>query len=132
MIQAWAEGATDTETGLPLEGAAPRATRVAGAAVTAISIHFEFTVTEISDEGENLRLTAHLTDDPLSIEGTPVGIYPLDLSRGIPTLPGDRVEDINIVIDDGGGGPPVGSPTDTGGPPIGDGGPPIGDGGPPE
>ena len=114
LIQAWTEDSIDPETDRPMIGGAPRATQFAGAAVTAISIHFEFIVTDIADEGENLKLTAHLTDDPLDVEGVPMGIYPLD--AWLTVLPGERVEDISLVIDTGGdvSTPPGGDPVDTG------------------
>ena len=126
LIQAWSEDTIDAETGWPADGASPRATQFAGAAVTAISIHFEFIVTDILEEGENLRLTAHLTDDPLDVESAPMGVYPLDPSSWVRVLPGERAEDINIVIDNGGdvSAPPGGEPTDTGLPPLDGGGDP--------
>ena len=113
LIQAWTEDAIDPETGLPGEGTAPRATQFASAAVTAVSIHFEFIVTDVLEEGENIRLTAHLTDDPLDVEGAPMGVFPPDLAVWIRVLPGERTEDILIAIDNGGGSP-GGGPIDTG------------------
>ena len=125
LIQAWTEETSDPETGLGMVGAAPRATRAASAAVTAVSIRFDLTVTDVLEEGEAIRLTAHLTDDPLDLEGAAVGIYPLDPLTWISVFPGEGIDDIILVIDNGGdvSAPPDGEPVDTGIPPMGGGDP---------
>ena len=133
LIQAWSLGDVEEETGFPISGSAARASQIAGAAVTAVSIHFEFVVTEVASTGEDVRFTAHLIDVPTEWEGTPVGVYPTDLSEWITLVPSILVDGVNIVIDTGDGdgtgtGPPPdgGGPPDTGLPPLDGGGPPGG------
>jgi hypothetical protein len=126
LIQAWSEGSIDEETGEPLGDSLARASEVAGAAVTAISIHFEFAITEVPVEGEYIRLTAHIVEDLLVWEGEPMGIFPIDPIEWVIIVPGETLDGVNILIengDDGGGTTGDGGvPTDTGLPPLDGGG----------
>ncbi len=136
LIQAWTGDMIDPESGWPLDAVLddPRASQVAGAAVTAVSIHFEFIMSDVPESGEEIRLTGHLTEDPLEWEGSPRGAYPSDPGEWILVTPGTSVEDVILVIYTGeptgdetippGGDPPGGDPPG-GDPPGGD--PPGGD-----
>ena len=134
LIQVWTGDMIDPETGWPLESAmdSPRETHVAGAAVTAVSIHFEFTVSDVPDSGEEVRITGHLTEDSVDWEDAPQGAYPADPGAWLLLTPGMTTEDLALVIDNGGEGGDIPPPPDGGTPDMGppDGGTP--DMGPPD